>query len=36
MVEEMNTAKIELTEPKFYWKYANQYREKKENLKMQI
>ena len=34
MVEEMNTAKIELTEPKFYWKYANQYREKKENLKM--
>ena len=24
---------MELTEPKFYWEYANQYRDKKEKLK---
>ena len=32
----MSTAKVELTEPKFYWEYANQYRDKKERLKEQI
>jgi hypothetical protein len=33
MVEQMGTAKVELAEPKFYWQYANLYRDKKEKLK---
>lgn len=36
MVDQMSSAKVELAEPKFYWQYANLYRDKKERLKEQI
>jgi len=36
MVEDMKSAKLELSEPKYYWEFANKYREKKETLKAHI
>ena len=36
MLEDMRSAQGELSEPKYYWQFANKYREKKETLKAHI
>ena len=36
MLEDMRSAQAELSEPKYYWQFANKYREKKETLKANI
>lgn len=36
MLEDMRQAQAELSEPKYYWQFANKYREKKETLKAHI
>ena len=36
MLEDMRSAQAELSEPKYYWQFANRYREKKESLKAHI
>mgnify|MGYP006922973100 CR=1 FL=1 len=36
MLEDMRSAQAELSEPKYYWQFANKYREKKETLKAHI
>jgi hypothetical protein len=36
MLVEIKSAQAELREPKYYWQFANTYREKKEKLKEHI
>ena len=36
MLDEMKSAQAELREPKYYWKFANDYRQKKELIKEHI
>jgi len=32
MVEDLKSAQLDLSEPRYYWQYVNKYREKKEQL----
>lgn len=36
MLEDMRSAQQELSEPKYYWQFANKYRENKEQMKAHI